>query len=91
MGVWVHNPCRLGVAKRFKAGGHKQKWPTSGPGGYITPAALGLPNTSKQGIEAARAHKWARCLHDPGHFWGLQRFKAGRTITSGPQKGRPAT
>ena len=36
----------------------------------ITPAALGLPNTSKQGIEAARAHKWARCLHDPGRLRG---------------------
>ena len=36
---WLHNPCRLGDAHRFKSGGQDQRWPTSGQGGYITPAA----------------------------------------------------
>ena len=36
---WLHNPCRLGDPRRFKAEKQKQKWPTSGQGGYITPAA----------------------------------------------------
>ena len=46
---WLHHPCRLGDPHRFKAGGQNQKWPTSGHGGYITPAALGIFTASKQG------------------------------------------
>ena len=45
----------------------------------IPPAALGLPNTSKQGIEAARAHKWARCLHDPSRLGGSPTLQGGGT------------
>ena len=36
---WLHHPCRLGGPQRFRAGGQHQNWPTSGQGGYITPAA----------------------------------------------------
>ena len=46
---WLHNPCRLGDPHRFKAGGQNQKWPTSGQGGYITPAAWGVPTASYWG------------------------------------------
>ena len=47
---WLHNPCRLGGPQHVRVGetmksGINQKWPTSGPGGYITLAALGVPNT----------------------------------------------
>ena len=31
------------------SGGQNQKWPTSGQGGYTTPAASGIPTASKQG------------------------------------------
>ena len=48
-GGWLHNPCHLGGPHRFRAGGQNQKWPTSGPGGYITPAALGVPTASERG------------------------------------------
>ena len=40
---WLHNPCCLGGAHRFRAGGQNQKWPTSGQSGYITPTAWGCP------------------------------------------------
>ena len=40
---WLHNPCRLGGPHRFRAGGQNQKWPTSGQGGYIAPAASRAP------------------------------------------------
>ena len=40
---WLHNPCRLGRPHRFQSGGQNQRWPTSGQGGYITPAAWGVP------------------------------------------------
>ena len=46
---WLHNPCRLGDPHRFRAGGQNQRWPTSGQGGYITPAASGVPTASKWG------------------------------------------
>ena len=36
---WLHHPCRLGGPHRFRAGRQNQRWPTSGHGGYITPAA----------------------------------------------------
>ena len=38
-----------GGGGRFRAGGQNQKWPTSGQGGYITPAALGFPTASERG------------------------------------------
>ena len=40
---WLHHPCRLGDPHRLRAGGQNQKSPTSGQGGYITPAASGIP------------------------------------------------
>ena len=62
---WLHNPCHLGGPHRFKGGGQNQKWPTSGQGGYITPAAWGVPTASERGAESEVAHKWARWLHNP--------------------------
>ena len=88
---WLHNPCRLGGPHRFKAGGQNQKWPTSGQGGYITPAAWGVTTASEQGAESKVAHKWARWLHNPCRLGGLHRFKAGGRIKSGPQVGKVAT
>ena len=46
---WLHHPCRLRGPHRFSAGGQNQKWPTSGQGGYITPAASGVPSASERG------------------------------------------
>ena len=46
---WLHNPCRLWDPQRFRAGGQNQKWPTSGPGGSLTPAALGVPTAHSGG------------------------------------------
>ena len=48
-----------------QSGGQNQKWPTSGQGGYITPAAWGVPTASERGAESEVAHKWARWLHNP--------------------------
>ena len=44
-------------------GGQNQKWPTSGPGGYITHAAWGVPNTSEWVTKSKVAHRWAHGLH----------------------------
>ena len=57
--------------------GQNQNWPTSGPGGYITPAIWGLPNASEEEIKSQEAHKWASGLHKPCLVGGPQRFKTG--------------
>ena len=46
---WLHNPCRLGGSPPLQRGGQNQRWPTSGQGGYITPAAWGVPTASDRG------------------------------------------
>ena len=51
----------------LRSGAQNQKWPRSGPGGYITHATLGVPDASKRGTKSKEAHKWARWLHNPCH------------------------
>ena len=75
----------------LRGGGKNQKWPTSGRGGYITPAAYGVPSASERGTKSEVAHKWARWLHNPCRLWGPLRFGAGEKIRSGPQVGKVAT
>ena len=75
----------------LQSGGQNQKWPTSGQGGYITPAASGIPTASKRGAKSEVAHKWARWLHHPCRVGDPHRFKAGGKIRSGPQVGKVAT
>ena len=88
---WVHNPYRLGDSPPLQSRGHNQRWPTSGPGGYITPAAWGVPTASEQGAKSEVAHKWAGWLHNPCRLGAPHRLRAGGRITSGPQVGRVAT
>ena len=45
---WLRHPCRLGGPHRFGAGGQNPKWPTSGQGGYISPAASEVPTASER-------------------------------------------
>ena len=71
--------------------GQNQKWPTSGQGGYIPPAASGVPTASERGAESEVAHKWARWLHNPCRLGGPHRFRAGGKIRSGPKVGKVAT
>ena len=88
---WLHSPCRPGGPHRFTAGGQNQKWPTCGQGGYIPPAADGVPTAAERGVELEVAHKWARWLHIPCRLGGPHRFRAGGKIRSGPQVGKVAT
>ena len=59
---WVRDPYSHGDPHRFRAGGHNQKWPTCGKGGYVTPAASGTPTASEREAESEVAHLWARWL-----------------------------
>ena len=74
----------------LQSGGQNHKWPTSGPDGYITSAAWGVPTSSKRRAESEVAHKWAGWLHNPYRLQGPDRFKAGGRIRSGPQVGPAA-
>ena len=75
----------------LQSGGQNQKWPINGQGGYITPAASGIPTASKRGAKSEVAHKWARWLHHPRPLGDPHRFKAGGKIRSGLQVGKVAT
>ena len=77
--------------RRFRAGGQNQKWPTCGQGGYVTPAASGIPSASERGAKSEVAHLWARWLRNPCRLGGPHRFRAGGKITSGPLVGKVAT
>ena len=61
-----------------------QKWPINGQGGYVTPAASGIPTASKRGAKSEVAHKWARWLRHPYRLGDPHRFRAGGKISSGP-------
>ena len=71
--------------------GQNQKWPNRGQGGYITPAASGIPSASKRGTKSVVAHKWARWLHHPCRLGDPLRFKAGDKIRCVPIVGKVAT
>ena len=81
---WLHHPCRLGEAQRFRAGGKNQKWPTSWQDGYITLAASGIPSASERRAKTEVTHKWARWLHHPCRLGDPHRFRAEGKIRSGP-------
>ena len=70
--------------------GQNQRWPTSGVCGYITPAAWQIPYASERGTQSEVAHKWGVWLHNPCRLADPLRFRAGHTITGGPQVGRAA-
>ena len=50
--------------------GQNQKWPTRGPGGYITPTVFGGLYASEQGTKSEVAHKWAQGYITPA-VWGV--------------------
>ena len=106
VGKVATSPLPYRGSHRFRAGGQNQKWPTCGQGGYLTPAASGVPSASERGEESEVAHvptaaergaksevahKWARWLLNPCRIGEPHRFRAGGKIRSGPQVGKVAT
>ena len=82
---------RPGESPPLQSGGQNQRWPTSGQGGYITPAAWGVLTASERGARTVVAHKWARWLHNPCRLGGPHHFRGGGRIKGGPQVGKLAT
>ena len=73
------------------SGGGNQKWPTCGPGGYVTPAVSWIPTASERGAKSEVGHLWARWLHHPCRLGDPHRCRAGGKMRSGPLVGKVAT
>ena len=84
MGKVATSPLPPRGSPPLQSGGQNQKWPIHGQGGYVTPAASGIPSASKQGAKSEVAHKWARWLRHPCRLGDPHRFKAGGKIRNGP-------
>ena len=75
----------------LQGGGQNQKWPTSGQGGYITPAVWGVPTPFQRGAEFEVSHRWERWLHNPYRLGGPKRLRARGRTRGGQQVGKVAT
>ena len=75
----------------LQSGGQNQKWPTCGQGGYVTPAASGIPTATERGAKSEVAHLWARWLRNPCRLGDPLRYRARGKIRSGPLVGKVAT
>ena len=91
MGKMATSPLPYRGSPPLQSGEQNQKWPTSGPNGYLTPAVSGIPTASERGAKSEVAHKWAKWLPHPCRIGDPHRFRAGGKIRSGPQVGKMAT
>ena len=84
MGKVATSPLPPRGSPTLQSRGQNQKWPINGQGGYVTPAASGIPNASEREAKSEVAHKWASWLRHPCRLGDLFRFRAGGKIRSGP-------
>ena len=91
MGKVATSPLPYQGSRPLQSGGQNQKWPTSGPNGYLTHAVSGIPNASEREAKSEVADKWAKWLPHPCRIGDPHRFRAGGKIRSGPQVGKMAT
>ena len=84
MGKVATSPLPPRGSPPLQRGGQIHKWPINGQGGYVTPAASGIPSASERGAKSEVAHKWARWLRHPRRLGDPHLFKAGGKIRSGP-------
>ena len=84
MGKVATSPLPPRGSPPLQSGGQNQKWPINGQGGYITPAASGIPTASERGAKSEVAYKWARWLHHPCRLGDPHGFRAEDQIRSGP-------
>ena len=57
MGKVATSPLPPRGSPPLQSRGQNQKWPINGQGGYVTPAASGIPTASKRGAKSEVAHK----------------------------------
>ena len=91
VGKMATSPLPPRASPPLQSGGQNQKWPSCGQGGYVTPAASGIPSASKRGTKSEVAQLWARWLHHPCRLGDPLRLRAGGKIRSGPLVSKVAT
>ena len=91
MGKVATSPLPPRGSPPLQSGGQNQKWRINGQGGYVTPAASGIPTASTRGAKFEVAHTCARWLHHPCRLGEPHRFKAGGKIRVGPYMCKVAT
>ena len=91
MGKVATSPLLPWGSPPLQSGGQNQNWPIHGQGGYITPAASGIPTASERGAKSEVAHTWAGWLHHHCRLADPHRCRAGGKIRSGPYMGKVAT
>ena len=71
-------------------GGQNQKWPTSGQGGCITPAAWGVPTASKRGGGGGitSGPQVGKVTTQPLPLGGSHHFRAGGQNQRWPTSGQ---
>ena len=84
MGKVATSPLPPRGSPPLQSGGQNQKWPINGQGGYIAPAASGIPTALERRAKSEVAHRWARWLHPHCRLGDPHRFRAGGKIRSGP-------
>ena len=87
---WRHHPCHLGGPQSFKAGDKISTGRQVGRSA-TSPLPSAVTNASKRGTKSVVTHKWVDWLHQPYHLGGVECFKAGDKISSGPHVGESAT
>ena len=88
MGKVATSPLPPPGSPRLQSGEQNQKWPINGQGGYITPAASGIPTASERRAKSEVTHKWARWLHHPCCLRDPHRFRAGGKNQKWPINGQ---
>ena len=91
MGKMATSPRPPRGSPPLQRGGQNQKWSTCGQGGYITPAASGIPSASKRGTKSEVAQLWATWLHHPCRLRDPLHMKTVDKIRGGPIVGKVAT
>ena len=91
MGKVATSPLPSRGSPPLRSRGQNQKWPTSGPGDYVTPAVSGIPTAAERGGKSEMAHLWAKWPRHPCRLGDPHRCRAGGKIRSGPEVGKVAT
>ena len=52
VGEMATSPLQYGGSPPLESGGQNQEWPTSGQGGYLTPAVSGIPTAAERGAKS---------------------------------------
>ena len=88
MGKLATSPLPYRGAPPLQSGGQNQKWPTSGQGGYLTPAVPGSPTAAERGGKSEVAHKWANWLPHPCRIGEPHRHRSGGQNQKWPTSGQ---